>query len=135
MYYVEADDIISSRVKMMSSRDGVHWSEPQVVMQDLVRKYSILSPSIEILPDGTYMMWYVDTGNAGWNSQNNQVKYRTSADGIKWSAQSPVRILYNLDIKYGTSMYIMTHQAELTMQFIRLIRMAPIATTAICFSQ
>ena len=85
MYYVEADDIISSRVKMMSSRDGVHWSEPQVVMQDLVRKYSILSPSIEILPDGTYMMWYVDTGNAGWNSQNNQVKYRTSADGIKWS--------------------------------------------------
>ena len=60
MYYVEADDIISSRVKMMSSRDGVHWSETQVVMQDLVRKYSILSPSSEILPDGTYMMWYVE---------------------------------------------------------------------------
>lgn len=28
IYYVEADDIISSRVKMMSSRDGVQWSEP-----------------------------------------------------------------------------------------------------------
>lgn len=110
MYYVEADDIISSRVKMMSSRDGVHWSEPQVVMQDLVRKYSILSPSIEILPDGTYMMWYVDTGNAGWNSQNNQVKYRTSADGIKWSGAvtctdfvQPGYQIWHIDVHYDTS--------------------------------
>lgn len=107
IYYVEADDIISSRVKMMSSRDGVQWSEPQVVLKDLIRKYSILSPSIEILPDGTYMMWYVDTGNAGWNSQNNQVKYRTSADGIHWSGAvtctdfvQPGYQIWHIDVHY-----------------------------------
>ncbi len=75
IYYVEADDIISSRVKMMSSRDGVQWSEPQVVLKDLIRKYSVLSPSIEILPDGInwsgavactgfvqpgYQIWHID---------------------------------------------------------------------------
>lgn len=56
-----------------------------VMASDDVKKYGILSPSIEILPDGTYMMWYVDAGNAGWTSQNNHVRYRTSEDGIHWS--------------------------------------------------
>lgn len=110
MYYIEADDIISSRVKMMSSQDGVHWSSPQIVITDLFKKYGILSPSIEILPDGTYMMWYVDAGNAGWTSQNNKVKYRTSEDGINWSSATtcedfvqPGYQVWHLDVHYDTS--------------------------------
>lgn len=110
IYYVEADDIISSRVKMVSSQDGVHWSAPQTVIQDLVKKYGILSPSIEILPDGTYMMWYVDAGNAGWTSQNNHVRYRTSEDGINWSAATtcddfvqPGYQVWHIDVRYDAA--------------------------------
>lgn len=107
IYYVDADDRISSRVKMMRSSDGVVWSEPQIVMKDLIRKYSILSPSVEVLPDGTFMMWYVDAGNAGWNSQKNEVKYCTSADGIKWSGATtctdfvqPGYQIWHIDVHY-----------------------------------
>lgn len=107
MYYVDADDIISSRVKMIRSTDGVSWSAPVVVLKDLIRKYSILSPSIEILPDGTYMMWYIDAGNTGWNSQSNTVKYRTSPDGISWSGATacpdlvqPGYQIWHIDIHY-----------------------------------
>ena len=70
---------------MIRTTDGVNWSAPVTVLKDLIKKYSMLSPSIEILPDGTYMMWYVDTGNAGWNSQNNQVKYRTQIASVSWT--------------------------------------------------
>lgn len=107
MYYVEADDVQSSRVRLIRSSDGVNWSEPQTVIEDPDYMYSILSPSIEILPNGTWMMWYVDTGNAGWAGQNNQVKYRASYDGITWSAPvtcsdflQPGYQIWHIDVHY-----------------------------------
>ena len=110
MYYVDADDIISSRIKMIRTTDGVNWSVPVTVLKDLVKKYSMLSPSIEILPDGTYMMWYVDAGNTGWNNQSNTVKYRTSSDGISWSAATtctdfvqPGYQIWHIDVHYDAA--------------------------------
>ena len=107
MYYVEADDLVSSSVKLIRSSNGVQWSEPVTVLKDVVQKYSILSPSIEILEDGSFMMWYVDTGNAGYTGQNNKVKYRTSDDGISWSSAitcddfvQPGYQIWHLDVHY-----------------------------------
>lgn len=107
MYYVDADDLVSSSVKLIRSSDGVHWSEPTTVLKDWVQKYSILSPSIEILADGTFMMWYVDTGNTGYTGQNNKVKYRTSNDGLSWSGAvtcndlvQPGYQIWHIDVHY-----------------------------------
>ena len=107
MYYVEADDLVSSSVKLIRSSNGVQWSEPVTVLKDWVQKYSILSPSIEILEDGSFMMWYVDTGNTGYTGQNNKVKYRTSDDGISWSSAitcddlvQPGYQIWHLDVHY-----------------------------------
>lgn len=110
MYYVEADDVQSSRVRLLRTSDGVNWTGPQTVIEDPNYMYSILSPSIEILPNGTWMMWYVDTGNAGWAGQNNQVKYRTSSDGLTWSGPvtcddfvQPGYQVWHIDVHYDES--------------------------------
>lgn len=47
LYYVEADDIVQSWVKLMRSADGVHWTKPEIVLHDPVQKYSILSPCVQ----------------------------------------------------------------------------------------
>ena len=59
LYYVEADDIVQSWVKLMRSADGVHWTKPEIVLHDPVQKYSILSPCIQRMQDGSWRMWYV----------------------------------------------------------------------------
>ena len=73
LYYVEADDIVQSWVKLMRSADGVHWTKPEIVLHDPVQKYSILSPCIQRMQDGSWRMWYVDTGNTGYQNQDNKV--------------------------------------------------------------
>ena len=88
IYYVEADDVKQSWVKMLRSKDGVHWGKPTVVLHDPDYMYSILSPAIVRYPDGNYQMWYVDTGNTGYRNQNNLVKTRKSKDGIHWGRES-----------------------------------------------
>ena len=87
LYYVEADDIVQSWVKLMRSADGVHWTKPEIVLHDPVQKYSILSPCIQRMQDGSWRMWYVDTGNTGYQNQDNKVRTRTSADGLHWSEE------------------------------------------------
>ena len=87
LYYVEADDIVQSWVKLMRSADGVHWTKPEIVLHDPVQKYSILSPCIQRMQDGSWRMWYVDTGNTGYQNQDNKVRTRTSEDGLHWSAE------------------------------------------------
>ena len=54
LYYVEADDIVQSWVKLMRSADGVHWTKPEIVLHDPVQKYSILSPCIQRMQDGSW---------------------------------------------------------------------------------
>lgn len=104
MYYVEADDVAQSWVKLMRSSDGIHWSSPAPVLHDPTQMYSILSPSIEYLPDGKLHMWYVDTGNGGYKNQHNVVRHRTSEDGLTWSEagestlQQPGWQIWHIDV-------------------------------------
>ena len=37
----------------MRSKDGVHWTKPEIVLHDPVQKYSILSPCVQRMQDGT----------------------------------------------------------------------------------
>ena len=47
LYYVEADDVAQSWVKLLRSKDGAHWTGPETVIHDPARKYGILSPAIQ----------------------------------------------------------------------------------------
>ena len=84
LYYVEADDRRQSWVRLLRSDDGVRWTRPQTVLHDPDWKFSILSPAICRMADGTWRMWYVDTGNGGYKNQTNAVRVRSSADGLSW---------------------------------------------------
>ncbi|MBU9725587.1 hypothetical protein [Diplocloster modestus] len=88
LYYVEADDIRRSWVKLLRSRDGSHWEGPQVVLEDPGQMYSILSPAIQQRKDGSWQMWYVDSGNTGFENQNNKVRSRISLDGLLWGEET-----------------------------------------------
>lgn len=107
IYYVEADDVSQSWVKLMRSRDGVNWSKPEVVIHDAKYMYGILSPTIKRLADGKYYMWYVNTGNTGYRCQCNIVQMRSSDDGISWTEaqdcpdlKQPSWQIWHLDIQY-----------------------------------
>lgn len=93
LYYVEADDKVQSWVKLMRSSDGIKWTRPETVLHDPEQKYSILSPCILRLHDGTWRMWYVDTGDTGYQNQDNKVRTRTSSDGLSWSGEETCRDL------------------------------------------
>lgn len=84
IYYVEADDLLQSWVKVLRSKDGTRWSSPEPLIHDPDKKYGILSPAI-VRTGEEYRMWYVDTGNTGYVCQCNDVLTRTSSDGIIWS--------------------------------------------------
>ncbi len=92
IYYVEADDVQQSWVKVMHSPDGIHWSAPKTVIHDPAQKYSILSPTFQRMADGSWRMWYVDTGSTGYICQNNRIRSRTSADGLVWSEEETVEL-------------------------------------------
>lgn len=89
LYYVEADDVKQSWVKLLRSSDGVRWIGPEVVLHDPEQMYSILSPTIQRMADGSWQMWYIDAGDTGWNNQCNTVRTRVSPDGLVWGAESP----------------------------------------------
>ena len=84
MYYVEADDETGSVIYLLTSDDGATWKRPRAVFRDHSVMYGILSPTVICNEDGTYQMWYVDSGNEGWKSQSNVVKTCMSRDGIQW---------------------------------------------------
>lgn len=120
IYYVEADDVKQSWVKLLRSKDGIHWTGPETVIHDPDAMYGILSPAIVRYPDGSYQMWYVDTGNTGYRNQNNRVKTRTSADGLDWGHAAecedlaqPGHQIWHMTIQYypDTDEYIAIYPA------------------------
>jgi len=77
-------------VALAESSDGVHWSEPQIVLlpnessgwEDRVNR-----PVVLRRPDG-YHMWYT-----GQNRRRSYIGYATSPDGISWNRISERPVL------------------------------------------
>lgn len=91
LYWVEANDIDRSFVKLIKSSDGIHWSDPQLSFTDTRAAYSTISPTIDYIPSlGIYYMWTIAPGDDEATVQNNFVEIRQSADGVNWS--QPARI-------------------------------------------
>jgi len=72
------------------SRDGITWSELQVVLRPEGHAWAddLNRPSI-VKRDDTYHMWY--TGQH--RGQTSQLAYATSKDGLVWEVQSPTPVM------------------------------------------
>lgn len=103
LYYLEED--LSNRTHLLrrTSADGVNWSAPQNLFS--VPNYNMLSPAVQKTANG-YMMWYVDGGLSGCLAATTSVEYRTSTDGVTWSAPSvanlaqPGQHVWHIEVRY-----------------------------------
>ncbi|UCD51847.1 MAG: hypothetical protein JSW27_04270 [Phycisphaerales bacterium] len=77
-------------VALVESRDGIHWSEPQIVLgpnRETDWESDINRPSV-VKRQNTYHMWY--TGQAHGQSC---IGYATSPDGVHWMRRSVEPVL------------------------------------------
>ena len=82
LYYInEASP--TQYLRRKTSTDGVTWSAEQTVFN--MPSYQFLSPAVEKIGN-TYYLWYVNAGAAGCSATSTTVEYRTSTDGLNWSA-------------------------------------------------
>jgi hypothetical protein len=92
-----------NHLRLLKSRDGVHWSRPQTVISwDLGKNPLYLSPGV-VYRGGSFELWIAGAGG---------VVHATSSDGVNWSALEPVHINatpWHLDVHYieGRSPYWM----------------------------
>jgi hypothetical protein len=77
----------SPSIGIYSSADGETWSE---VPGASTPTGTYFDPSVVKMPDGTYRMYYVYRSGMGSPCSGKQLKYATSTDLVRWTAQSPV---------------------------------------------
>lgn len=86
MYYIRTDDCQLSdlgedQLRVLKSADGVTWTDQLVFTSP--KAYSILGQSVCYRADRQlFEMWYINSG------ENSRLEYRSSADGMHWSAPS-----------------------------------------------
>ena len=93
LYYrwtgVFLDKQIENRLCVLSTRDGVEWSEPSVILNETKSAFDgrkFLSPSVLFLNE-EYVMWTVE-----YEEGKRFVVRRTSLDGLQWSTPSKTRL-------------------------------------------
>ncbi len=71
------------------SKDGVHWSEPQIVLSPTDSGWEeLINRSSVVRHNGRYYMWYT-----GQTSGNSRIGFATSDDGIHWTRESKDPVL------------------------------------------
>lgn len=65
------------------SKDGIHWSEPQIVFTPAGNWEGIVNRISVLVKDGKYHMWY--TGQIIKGQIGSKIGYATSPDGIHWT--------------------------------------------------
>jgi hypothetical protein len=91
-------------VYVTRSGDGVQWSAPKPIVNDIGR--FVVSPAVARRADGDWKMWSVDAGRSGCNARDTQLLLRRSVDGISWTAPSTVAfsqpgfLPWHLDVQY-----------------------------------
>lgn len=91
-------------VLLMTSGDGVHWSEPRAVTG--APGIAIVSPAVVHEEDRSWTMWSVNAVHGGCSATETTVERRTSPDGERWSAPAtvelsqPGRVVWHLDVQW-----------------------------------
>jgi len=75
------------RIGVYSSKDGTTWAE----VPEASTPSPAFDPSVIAMPDGTYRMYFMSRSGMGPQAcSGKQLKYATSTDLVRWTAQSPV---------------------------------------------
>lgn len=75
------------RIGVYSSKDGTTWAE----VPGASTPSPAFDPSVIAMPDGTYRMYFMSRSGMGPQAcSGKQLKYATSTDLVRWTAQSPV---------------------------------------------
>ncbi|MHA1742328.1 MAG: exo-alpha-sialidase, partial [Candidatus Thorarchaeota archaeon] len=95
LYYIDVNQTVPAphiiSLKVVTSKDGVHWSEPRV----LFTERGWVSPTVIYEADeGKYKMWYVN-----YTTTPFTIWYAESEDGFNWSHPILVNFPENLDDK------------------------------------
>lgn len=92
-------------VKLMRSTDGVHWDTSATVIE--VPNHQLVSPSVvRSAPNAAWQMWSVNPGERGCSAPTTTIERRTSSDGIRWNAPSPVELvqpgqsIWHIDVQW-----------------------------------
>ncbi len=103
LYYLEEDLSNRTHVLRRTSADGIHWSAPSEMFS--VPNYGVISPAVQKTNNG-YMMWYVNAGSIGCKASATSIEYRTSSDGVTWSAPSvanlaqPGHQIWHMEVRF-----------------------------------
>ena len=73
------------------SKDGVHWSEPKIVLAPAGGWEQIVNRISVIFKDGKYHMWY--TGQVVKGKVGSKIGYATSPDGVHWTRVQSAPVL------------------------------------------
>ena len=74
------------RIGVYSSKDGTSWAE----VPGASAPSPAFDPSVIAMPDGSYRMYFVSKSGTAPGCSGKQLKYATSTDLVRWTAQSPV---------------------------------------------
>ena len=91
---------------LITSRDGVLWSPPRLVLS--ADRHSLISPSIVRESATSWRMWTVNASSMGCLSASNDLvlQQRQSSDGITWSTPQgmalrvPGQVPWHWDVQY-----------------------------------
>jgi hypothetical protein len=83
LYYRPFAGAANEAIFCKRTRDGVAWSSGRMVLANRAVRYpaGLLSPAVEVGPDGMLMMWTINGLTVG----RRVVERRTSHDGLTWS--------------------------------------------------
>jgi hypothetical protein len=88
LYYRHVAD--GNRVLVVTSRDGIVFSEPTLVVS--APNHEVVSPTIVRRSAREWLMWSVNSGPIGCSASSATVELRRSADGVHWSAPTPIAL-------------------------------------------
>jgi len=95
-------------IRVMHSGNGVAWDAPTDVIS--VPSHELVSPAIvRAAPQAPWQMWSVNAGPQGCSTPTTTIERRTSANGLSWSAPSPVDLnqpgqtIWHIDVQWIAS--------------------------------
>lgn len=83
VYYLWEDDSANTHVLRKTSSNGLDWTDPEDLIA--VPNYVLQCPTVAKV-GSQYHMWAINAGTTGCNAKTTSVEYRTSNDGLNWSA-------------------------------------------------
>jgi len=102
------------RIGVYSSKDGSTWVEVPGASTPVGPYFD---PSVVAMPDGSYRMYYVyRSGMGGPPCSGKQLKYATSTDLVRWTAQSPVLLD---DLGCGVPNVVRASDTEYRLYYVR----------------